>query len=64
MPCYSMTSTTQNIIGIALKEKLTRKNKEEAEEYAKPLAKRMGDPKEKCQECFQETEAILRQSLC
>ena len=35
---------------IALKKQHTKKNKEEATEYAKLLAKRMKEAKEKCQE--------------
>ena len=35
---------------IALKKQCTKKNKEEAAEYAKLLAKRMKEPKEKWQE--------------
>ena len=35
---------------IALKKQRTKKNKEEAAEYAKLLAKRMKEAKEKCQE--------------
>ncbi|CAD7691262.1 unnamed protein product [Nyctereutes procyonoides] len=35
---------------IALKKQHTKKNKEEAAEYVKPVAKRMKEAKEKCQE--------------
>ena len=50
---------------IALKKQRTKKNKEEAAEYAKLLAKRMKEAKEKRQEqiCW-EMEAVLSEHLC